>query len=423
MFEPVINGIIYLQSQSIASLVALFWFVLIFEIPRYAFLYVSVVFFGRQMAVSQKELGALGKVSCIIAGHNEQDAIERCVRCIHEQSSPPDEIIVVSDGSSDRMRNRLNELQRKGKVAKAYSTDLRAGKAAAANLAERFAVGDIIINIDCDCSLDRHAFKNILQPFTDPAIGAVSGNILPRNTRLGLIPTFQAIEYLISISLGKQAAAQIDQVTCVSGGFGAFRKQALNDVGGLDAGGGEDLDVTIRLRGAGWKINFAPEALCYTEVPDTLVSLTKQRFRWERDAFRLRYRKHLGLMNPFSAEFKSAELLHELEFLIFNVLAAAAMPFYIIWLFVTYGALAPVILLGVQAGMALLDVTIFLLAAYSMPKARALRLLPHVIGYSVFSSFLMRFIRLAAYVQEWAFDASYGDAYVPEKVHAARGVL
>ena len=168
---------------------------------------------------------------------------------------------------------------------------------------------------------------------------AVAGNIVVRNADHSVITGFQAIEYMISISQGKQAADLTDQMTCVSGAFGAFRRVALNRVGGLDAGGGEDLDVTLRLRQAGWRTLFAPEAICYTNAPETLAVLIRQRFRWERDAVRLRYRKHRDLLNPFSSRFSVRELLHEIEFAVFNVGSAIIFPIYIVWLFVTYGDL------------------------------------------------------------------------------------
>ena len=420
MFSEISSGLTYLSSQSALSLLALFWFVIIFELPRYTLLFFSAAFFSLRYEAERDDLTALGKVTVLIAGHNEEHAIDICVRAVREQSLPPDEIVVVSDGSSDGMRGKMAAMLREGLIQKAYSCDLRGGKSAGINLASRYADGDIVINIDCDCSFDRHAIKNILTPFTDLEVGAVSGNILPRNVEAGLIPTFQAIEHLTSISLGKQAAALFGQVTCVSGAFGAFRRIALDSVGGLDAGGGEDLDVTMRLRRAGWKTYFAADALCYTDVPATLIALTKQRFRWERDAVRLRYRKHIDLMNPFSPRFKLSELIHEIEFLFFNIIGAAVFPFYILWLFTSYGQAAIFILLGAQAALAVLDMLIFLLAAKATPKADAVKLAPYVIGYSLFNGVLMRTIRLAAYIQEWVFSSSSYDAYVPDKVHCER---
>ena len=420
MLEPISDGLTYLTSQSEESLLSLFWFVIVFEFPRYMLGFISVaalaVYTGRKGRQSHNP----GRITVVIAGHNEQDSIERCVTSLHEQSRPPDEIIVVSDGSTDLMPQKLRELQDKGLIKEGHCTQMRAGKSAGVNLALARATGDFVINVDCDCTFDRHAIKNIVAPLADPRVGAVSGNIVVRNAGKNLITAFQGIEYLITISQGKQAADLTGQVTCVSGAFGAFRRTALEQVGGLDAGGGEDLDVTLRLRKANWRTAFAADALCYTDVPDTLAALTRQRFRWERDAVRLRYRKHRDLLNPFSSRFSWQELIHEFDFLAFNVGAAVVFPIYILWLFAVYGDLALVILLGAQAGMLMLDIIAFMLGSLVTPKVNALRLAPYIVGYSLFNSLVMRFIRLGAYLDEWIHQASYRDTYVPQKVHRVR---
>lgn len=415
------DGFGYIQALSLHGLVSMFWFVLIFELPRYTLSFIAAAFFSRQEPDPlAADLRPLGRISVIIAGHNEEKSIEGCVRCLWEQSLPPDEIVVVSDGSSDKMAAKIADLLRRGLISKGHCTGLRAGKAAASNLAERLADGDILINIDCDCSLDRHALKRLVQPFADPEIGAVSGNIAPRNAQITLISAFQAIEYLISISLGKKALDMIGQVSCASGAFSGFRREALRHVEGLDSGSGEDLDLTLRLRRAGWRVAFACDAICYTDVPATLPALMKQRFRWERDAVALRYRRHLDAMNPFSKAFKPSELFHELEFLLFNVVGALALPFYFIWLFSQYGDLAPAISLAALAGITVIDVTMFLVAGYATPKLSTCPLLPYVLGYSLFNGVFMRVVRLTAYLQEWVFKASYNDSYVPDKVHRVR---
>lgn len=411
----------YLGAQTGATLLALFWYVAVFEVPRYTFSFAIAAFFGARPGEEGAAQADGHRVSVVVAGHNEADSIELCVQALREQSRPADEIILVSDGSTDRMRARLHDLLRRGLIDGAHATDLRGGKAAACNLAVRAATGDILINVDCDCSFDRHALRNMVAAFESPSVGAVCGNVQVRNPDASLISAFQAIEYLISISLGRQAADVLGQVSCVSGAFGAFRKEALDSVAGLDAGSGEDLDVTLRLRQQGWEIRFAGDAVCYTDVPETLGGLLAQRFRWERDAVRLRYRKHIDLMNPFSPRFRTVELMHELEFLAFNVVAAAALPVYLLWLFSSLGELGVVVLLGAQAGLVMLDAVSFLLAAYATPRTHCLPLLPYLLFYTLFNGVFMRFIRLAAYLQEWVFDASYRDEYVPAKVHGARG--
>ena len=420
MWHYAADGIIYLTSQSRASLFELFWFVIIFEFPRYTLGFLSAAAIGiRTTGVRPRHID-IGKVTAVIVGHNEAEAVKRCVHSFCEQSRPPDEIIVVSDGSTDKMPVKLRELQERGLIAEAHCTQLRAGKSAACNLGLTRASGAIIVNADCDCILDRHALLYLFQPFVDPRVGAVAGNIVVRNYNASLIASFQAIEYLISISQGKQSANLTDQMTCVSGAFGAFRRTAIESVGGLDSGGGEDLDITLRLRAGDWTTLFASDAICRTNVPTRLTALTRQRFRWERDAVRLRYRKHRDLINPFSARFKFLELLHEMDFFLFNVVAAVAFPFYLMWLFVTYGDIAPVILVGAQVGMLALDTLTFLLAAWLTPQTNSLALAPYIVGYSLFYGLIMRFIRLAAYLQEWIFRSSYRDPYVPMKVHTVR---
>ena len=111
MWHDATDGVIYLTSQSHASLFGLFWFVIIFELPRYTLGFLSVVVISfRTTRVSPRDID-VGHVTAVIAGHNEADAIERCVRSLREQSRPPDEIIVVSDGSTDQMAGKLRELQ------------------------------------------------------------------------------------------------------------------------------------------------------------------------------------------------------------------------------------------------------------------------------------------------------------------------
>jgi glycosyltransferase involved in cell wall biosynthesis len=393
MHNIVSDSLTFLLSQSGVSLFTLFWFVIVFEVPRYTLSFIATL--ALTFRPSRDRSYDVPRLSVVIAGHNEEEAIERCVLSLHEQSRPPDEIIVVSDGSTDRMPQRLRELQARGLIQEAHCTQMRAGKSAGFNLAVGRTTGDIVVNVDCDCTFDRHALKNIIAPFAGPGVGGVAGNIIVRNPKASLVTSCQAIEYMISISQGKTAANLTDLMSCVSGAFGAFRRETLERVGGLDSGGGEDLDVT-------------------------LMALTRQRFRWERDAVRLRYRKHRALLNPFSKRFDVTELLHELDFIFFNVVAAVAFPFYLVWLFVLYGNLAPMILVAAQIGMWVMDLFTFLLAAWMTPKARALSLMPYLLAYSPFYGFLMRMIRIAAYLQEWVFRASYKDPYVPQKVHLVR---
>ncbi|WP_226648107.1 glycosyltransferase family 2 protein [Microbulbifer variabilis] len=420
MWDTIQYGYNYLTTQSLTTLFLLLWVVIVFEIPRYLFSFFTALAFFKAKPELDTDLNSLGKISVIIAGHNEERSIERCVLSLWEQSRPPDEIIVVSDGSTDGMKYKIRNLYKKGLIHGAHATDIRGGKPASINLALRYCTGDIILNVDCDCSFDYQAIRNIILQFTDSKVGAASNNIFVRNWNVSLFTTFQAIEYLIAISLGKRALFMLGQMSCASGAFSAFRKEALIQAGGFDSGGGEDLDITLRIRHYGWKIGYSPESICYTDVPTNLVALVRQRLRWERDAIRLRFRKHRYFINPFNRNLKFKEFFHQFEFLLFNVIAVLILPIYLVWLFYEYGTNAWFILIAAQIILMLLDIVTFTLSAIATKKLIAAPLWPYLIGYSILYVNLMRLVRLYSYIQEWVFRTSYSDSYAPSKVHRVR---
>jgi cellulose synthase/poly-beta-1,6-N-acetylglucosamine synthase-like glycosyltransferase len=417
-------GFALLLTQSTLSILSVFWYTLIFEFPRYMlpFMVASLTMRSPDMELvpTESEGAEQPSVSIILVGHNEEDALEACVRSLHEQSISGFEIVIVSDGSTDRMTQRARKLVKRGLAARVLSTDLRGGKSSGINLACAFATGEIIINVDCDCSFDRYAIERLIEPFADPRIGAACGDIAPRNSNASIITQFQEIEYLQSISVGKRVAAALNQVVCVSGAFGAFRRTALDDIGGFDVGGGEDLDMTIRLRLKGWQVAYAPEAVCYTDVPETVYQYIHQRLRWERDAIWIRFRKHPKLMNSFSPGFRLSEAIHQWDFILFNVVGAFILPVYLVWLFMQYGAFTPAILIAMQIGLMAIDVLILAASALSTGRNIFLRNLLFLPGYSLFMTYIMRPVRLIAYIDEWAFSGSHRDNYTPMKVRTQR---
>jgi cellulose synthase/poly-beta-1,6-N-acetylglucosamine synthase-like glycosyltransferase len=418
-------GLDYLAQQSSEAFLRLFWFTLCFDVPRYfcAFFALSLAVMapGRRRARAiRMPPGVRPTVSVMVVGHNEAPSLANCIQSLREQSLVPTEIVVVSDGSSDTMATVATNEIRKRTVQHAFSTDLRAGKSAGFNLALGACQSDIIVNVDCDCSFDRFALERIVAPFLDPSVGGVSGDLVPRNGAASFIARMQEIEYLLSISIGRQFASELNQVVCVSGAFGAFRRQALEQIGGCDVGGGEDLDLTLRLRAGGWRIVFAENAICYTDVPASLWVLARQRLRWERDAIRLRLRKHRHRLSPLSQATGFASIVHQFDFLVFELGATIAFPFYIVWLFSAYGNLAFSLLLAVQFGQWILDAAILALAACIAERAVPPDFLIYLPGFSFYSGWLIRPVRLVAFIQEWFLFGSRHDNYIPAKVRLLR---
>ncbi len=420
-------GIDFLLSQSGQSLFAIFWYTIIFEVPRYGLAFVAVALapvvsslWERSSPEVEPPRGAPASVSVIVVGHSEAESLERCVRSLREQSVTGLEIVVVSDGSTDQMATVAAGLVRQKLVNIAMAPALRGGKSSGVNLAMGAATGDILINVDCDCSYDRFAVESMLRRFDDPSVGAVCGDLIPRNGDASLIARIQEIEYLSTLSVGKRIGAAMDQVTCVSGAFGAFRREALDSINAFDTGGGEDLDVTLRLRQKGWRIDFAEDAVCYTDVPTSLWQLIRQRFRWERDAVWLRFRKHRRSMDPASTRFSLAEAFHQWEYLTFNVAGTLIFPVYIVWLYATYGSFATATLIAMQIGLLVIVVVMLAIAAFVTKRPVFMRNLAYLLAYSLLASYVMRFVRLSAYVEEWFLAGSHRDNYNPLKVRTVR---
>jgi cellulose synthase/poly-beta-1,6-N-acetylglucosamine synthase-like glycosyltransferase len=422
--EAITQAWTFLWEISPATLLAMLWLTLIIEIPRY--------FLGLQATAAALLLrdkyrsaplqSSPCRVSLLLVGHNEEGAIEKCVRSLRCQTFNHFEIVCVDDGSSDNTYPIMCRLQREGLVECAARLDLRGGKAAGINFAARLAKGDIFLVVDCDCSFEPDAIEELIRPLlADPDVAAVSGNILVRNWRQSVTASLQAIEYLVSISLGKAYANHIDQVSCVSGAFGAFRRHAWERVFGMDTGGGEDLDFTIRLRLAGYKIVFARHSVCYTDVPDTLYALLRQRNRWERDAFWIRFRKFQRIMNPYRREFSWRDAVHQWDFVLVNMLPTLAFPFYLAWLVTRYDDVWPIILIAVSLALYVLDIVTFVCAVLVSGKPVYWRLFPFLLLYGPFQSYVMRLDRFYAYVTEWIYSLSLRDNYVPQKVRDLSG--
>jgi cellulose synthase/poly-beta-1,6-N-acetylglucosamine synthase-like glycosyltransferase len=338
------------------------------------------------------------------------------VQSLRQQTHDRLEIICVDDGSTDGMGRELRRLRQERLIDAALSTSLRSGKSSAGNLGVSCAHGEIIVIADCDCTFDRDAIQHLITPFEDPAVGAVCGNIGVRNSRATLLSAMQGMEYLLNISVGKRMLDMFDQVTCASGAFSAIRRRALAEVGGNDVGPGEDFDLTLRLRAAGWKIRFAEHAWCLKDVPETLGGFVRQRLRWERDALRLRLRKHRWSLDPRYGWRDSRELLHQFEFVLLHLVATFAFPVYLAWLGDTFGGGALTVLVLVTMLYILLDFVAIACALVVVDRAEVKRLLPYVLVYGPFHAYLMRTVRLVAYVQEWVFASSRRDRYVPARV-------
>jgi poly-beta-1,6-N-acetyl-D-glucosamine synthase len=408
----------FLHSLDRVSVIYLFWYTIIFEIPRYT-IGTVIIIAARLWVRAPSPLKTDFKLSIILAGHNEEKPLRPCIEGLAEQTILADlgaiEVIVIDDGSTDRMSEVALQLQREGMIDKVLRLGDRGGKSAAVNLGLSSSTGDIVVISDIDTTFDRSAFAEMMGYFADPRVGAVSGNIGVRNAHVSLITRHQAIEYAISISLGRSIQDVLGILSIVSGAFGAFRRSAIEEVGGQDVEVGEDADLTMKLRRAGWHIRFAPGAHALTDVPETVSALTAQRLRWDRGLITIWMRKFRGVFDPRQSTFRLIDVAALADVLGFQVLLAFIFPAYLIWLFVYYGDLATTIIGATIVGLMILNLFAFI-SAVAVGIHTPFWLVLYLPLFTVLQLTIMRIIRMLAVLQELIFRSSYRDPYVPRRV-------
>ena len=233
-------------------------------------------------------------VSVLIAAYNEHNVIAHTIEAALASHHAPLEVIVVDDGSSDGTPESVAPLvARDGRVR--LLRQANAGKAVAMNRALAAARGDVLVCIDADTLIAATAIGWLVRHFGDPEVGAVAGNVKVGNP-VNLWTRWQSIEYVVSQNLDRRASALLNAVTVVPGAIGAWRRDAITRAGGYVADTlAEDMDLTWRLRRAGWRIANEPRALGFTEVPDHLQGLLRQRFRWTFGTLQCLWKHHDAL--------------------------------------------------------------------------------------------------------------------------------
>ena len=238
-------------------------------------------------------------VSVVVPAYNEEKVIVRTVQSLLAQRYPGLEIIVVDDGSPDRTAEVVTRAFQKHPAVRVLRK-ANGGKASALNIGVREARGEIVVAVDADTVLAPGAIEALTVPLADERVGAVAGNAKVGN-RINLVTRWQAVEYITSQNLDRRAFSLLNCITVVPGAVGAWRRQLVLDAGGFsEQTMAEDQDLTLTLLRHGWHIAYADQAIAYTEAPDTVRTLSRQRFRWSfgtlqcawkhRDAlFRRRY--------------------------------------------------------------------------------------------------------------------------------------
>ena len=413
MFQAVEDSILIVQFASPFLAVLS---VIIFEVPRYVMSTISMAIFGVRGVPARD---CLTSISVIIPTFNGAAGLERTVRSLREQNARVVEIIIIDDGSTDLTCEAALRLVKEQRVSFALHHRHRAGKSAAINHAARFAQGDLLLIVDSDTVIEGHdGLAFMAAAFADPLVAAASGNIRARNRDDSLWSSFQALEYLVSITAGRSFLNNLDSIACCSGAFSMFRRDVFLSIGGMNVGPGEDLEITLRLRHLGYRVTFVGAALAATHVPVSFSKLVRQRLRWDRDAISIRMMmaKHQA-HSSFSHSL--GDVLQRLDFMVFELFPTLFFPFYCIYVLYYFGPDAAAFFIGVYLyllGLYIVNLAVVIITIRTkISWFEALTL----VGLPFYQGILMKMVRLYAFATEMLFAASHRDDFVPARVRQA----
>ena len=219
-------------------------------------------------------------VSVLIAAFNEGKVIEHTLRAVVDTDYPGEiEFIVVDDGSTDdtaEVVRRFIAWQPRVRLVR----QANAGKSAALTNAIANAKHGVFVFLDADTHFERQTIRALIERLEDPKIAAVSGHAKVGNRR-NFVTRCQSLEYACGFNLDRRAYSEWNCITVIPGAVSAIRRSALEEAGGFSHDTlAEDTDLTLTFHRLGYRLDYSPEAIAWTEAPETWRGLAKQRFRW-----------------------------------------------------------------------------------------------------------------------------------------------
>lgn len=304
--------------------------------------YRGAITFDEFHRIAQSEMTM--PVSVIIPAYNEAAIICGTVDNALQLRYPVHEVIVVDDGSNDgttevlQRRFNLRRIDKHGRqtietrrVTAVYESPEHPGltvvvkengrRADAINVGATLAHYPLLCVIDADCFLEPDALLHMARPFLDDSrLSAAAGIVRPSNgltvengviVRRGLPKTLlglnQEIEYARSFQWARNGLSRLRSMLCISGALLLVRKSVFEQAGGPWPDSiTDDMEFAIRLNahaydrqnGTAHTLAFEPDAVCYTEVPESWKLYASQRNRWQRGTLQSILRHWRMLFNP-----------------------------------------------------------------------------------------------------------------------------
>lgn len=419
-------------------------------------------------------------ISILLPAYNEEAGVVESVRSLLALRYPELEVVVVNDGSTDSTLARLRDAFELVGVRKALRNGIRTervratyvsrrhpelividkengGKADALNAGVNAARYPYVCAIDADAVLEEDALLRVAKPILDePDLVVATGGIvriangctidhgrvtdvrLPRSR----LATLQAVEYFRAFLVGRVGWSRLHSLLIISGAFGLFRRSLVEAVGGYSTTTvGEDMELVVRLhrylrdRGEDYRIEFVPDPVCWTEAPEDLRSLSRQRRRWQRGLAETLWRHRALAWNP---RYGALGLVAVPYFVLFELLGPVleVAGYVALPLAVGFGLLSPAflaafalvaILLGV-----LLSISAIALEEFNFRRHRRGREVARILGFAVLENLgyrqlvsfwrILAFLDLARRKKSWGAQRRKGLGYAASPSDSPAGL-
>ncbi len=342
------------MSEAFWAVIRVFNYIVLFYFVVLNLVYLCTSFFAfgalRRYSLRMKSLDLTDlitsawapPITLIAPAYNEEATCVESVRSLLTLEYPEYEILVVNDGSVDSTIERLTEafnLQPASRVltAELESAEVRqvlrsrrhpnlwvidkenGGKADALNAGLNHCQTPLFCAMDADSLLEPEALIRIVRPFLEDADTVAAGGVLriangcvvkqgrvidvrlPKN----FLARLQVLEYLRAFLSGRMGWDALDATLVISGAFGIFKRSIVVDAGGYATDTvGEDMELVVRLHrycrenDIPYRIHFVPDPVAWTECPESIAVLSRQRDRWQRGLFQSLIRHRTMLFNP-----------------------------------------------------------------------------------------------------------------------------
>ncbi|MFA5019682.1 MAG: glycosyltransferase [Candidatus Pacearchaeota archaeon] len=339
------------------------------------------------------------KTSIIVPVYNEKDYLLRlCVESLINAEGD-NEIILVDDCSTNNTVKIIKELKKKYPKIKAIHLKRNRGKRYAQYYGLKFANGEIVITIDSDTIIKKDAIKEILKPFNNPKIGAVTGNIRAFNREKNFLTKMIDARYKNAFTFERQGLAAFGIVTCCTGVLSAYRREYIEKLKeiyvsqkflGKSCTYGDDRHLTNLFLEIGYKISYVKNAIAYTEVPTKYKEYIIQQLRWKKSFIR-----ESIVIFPYSLKYNPLLALETfLTFIIpFLSLFARVMIIYLAFIY-------PLVLIPLILSICLMAFIRNMLLFFEEPKA-AVYSIPFALFYELIIYWLYWIALFTLYDTRW----------------------